>query len=302
MDAFAAAKRAAAAKGFKGTKVDDGTPPAWRRPGNIALVVLLLLIGLGITYYKTRPAPPPAYTKFPTDKVKAVEEAMDQIATGTDEAYLKVYSRLDPAAYDKSRDDEKGEYRQLFHVMNQYLAGEFGDDWNTIAKYEPDPAEPERVAVKVGLETLHARVGMVTPKEEIAKGAREHWALRAIEEFPVDQASGFQSKAAQMAIIEGVAGKGAVANLNTILGATGQNRHETLMQKKVRMLPILRNPRETVYRTILQTYPMRDDPVVRARLEAIQDDARYEAQAREAASGVLKNNLPEGVLEGAGVE
>jgi hypothetical protein len=105
-----------------------------------------------------------------------------------------------------------------------------------------------------------------------------------------------------MGVIRGVAGEGAVRNLETIIGASAKNIHETPMQKKVRMLPILRDPRETVGRTILQIYPIRDDPVVHARLEEIKDDTRYDLPTRDLVARTLKNDISEEELVGAGVQ
>lgn len=302
MDAFDAARKAAAAKGFSGTKVMDSRGPAWRRPGTIALVVLLLLIGAGVYWYVTRPAPPPAWKKYATTKEEAVKQHLEWISTGQDDDYLKAYAMLDPAVYDKSSDDEKGEYRQLYHTIYKYLTGEFGDHWVQNIKLTPDPQQPDRVEAKVDLETLHFRVAQMTPKQELDKGEQEHWAVDGIEEFSIAEAKGFQSTAAQMGVIRGVAGEGAVRNLETIIGASAKNNHETAMQKKVRMLPILRDPRETVGRTILQIYPLRDDPVVHARLEEIKDDTRYDLPTRDLVARTLKNDISEEELVGAGVQ
>jgi hypothetical protein len=301
MDAFEAARRAAEAKGFKGTRVEDDRPPIYRRPGPIAAILLLLLIGVGVAYYGTRPIPPPAWTFYPRSREAAAREIMELIASGNDEQYSRAYARLDPTVRNPEDREERGQYRQIFHVIHQYSTGEFGDNWIATAKFAQDPANPEIVTVKVGAETLKVQTGLVTPPDAMDRGQPEHFAVRGIDDFGIAYAPGFQTTAARTNLIDAVVGPGSAQDLRTILGATRQNRHETPMQTKVRMLPILRNPRETNYRTVLQTYPVREDPVMRARLEMIRDDTRYDNQVREGAEQVLKKNVPEGALEGAGV-
>lgn len=301
MDAFEAARRAAEARGFKGTRIQDNRPPIYLRPAPIAAILLLVLIGAGVAYYRTRPAPPPAWTLYPQSREAAAREIMELIASGEDEQYSRAYTRLDPAVRNPEDREERGQYRQIFHVIHRYLTGEFGDNWIATARFAQDPANPEVITVQVGAETLKLHTGLVTPREAMDRGEPEHFAVRGIDDFGIAYASGFQTTAARTNLIDAVVGPGSASDLRSIIGATRQNRHETPMQTKVRMLPILRNPRETNYRTILQTYPVREDPVMRARLEMIRDDTRYENQVREGADQVLKDKVPEGALEGAGV-
>ena len=85
-------------------------------------------------------------------------------------------------------------------------------------------------------------------------------------------------------------------NLQGILAAAGnggRNRYETRMQTKLRLLPNLRDPRAAFRRTVLETWVVRKDPVIRRRLEMIAGDSRYETATRDSAKAVLNDDVPE---------
>jgi hypothetical protein len=98
-----------------------------------------------------------------------------------------------------------------------------------------------------------------------------------------------------------VAGQGAIDNLQTIIGAR-ESQRLTPMQRKVKLLPIVRDPRTTTRQVIIRLWPVRQDPVVRARLEAIGNDDRYAPVMKQTAKAVLTETVPEEELIAVGVE
>ena len=78
-----------------------------------------------------------------------------------------------------------------------------------------------------------------------------------------------------------MAGQAAIDNLQTMIGAAGGSRRENPMQKKYRLLPILRNPREVSWQAVVQAWPIRKDPVIRNRMNQIISDDRYDPQVKK---------------------
>ena len=101
--------------------------------------------------------------------------------------------------------------------------------------------------------------------------------------------------------VRGMAGQGAVDNINLVIGASANNMHAAPMVKKVGILAVIRNPHTITWRSALQTYPFRADPVVRNRLKLILDDARYDTQVKEKAQEVLSDKVPDEEINALGL-
>jgi hypothetical protein len=186
--------------------------------------------------------------------------------------------------------------------MHNYLTAEFGSDWISRLNLQADKANPDIVTASIGPETLHIRTSLQTPADKLTD-KNHHYAVAAIDEFDVSEAAEMQKAAGITSVLGGVAGPGAVSNLQTILSsAGGANRRESPMQKKLRILPNLRDPRAAVRRTVLQAWPIRRDPVIRNRLQLMIDDGRYQPDVIQTAQQVLQENVPEEDLIAAGVE
>jgi hypothetical protein len=305
MEAFAAAKAAAQRRGVRKTSIEDDRPrSALLRPGPIIAILIILILGGTLAYFITSwtiKIRTPAWTRLPLTSEDCVKKFLADIATGQDGGYTAAYGLVAPSLKDPNNSDEPGQYRQLYHEMYKYLAGEFGEDWGRGVALTPDPGNPDNYIAHIGDETLHVNTSQQTPAEKLAS-AGQHFAITEIEEFPISQAAGFQQNEALMAVIGGYAGKGATNNLNTILGASPMNPRLTPMQRKVKLLPILRNPRTTVRLTIIQTWPIRSDPVVRTRLTNISTDERYPLEIQRTAKDVLDEKITEEERIAAGVE
>jgi len=300
MGAFARAKLAARQKGLGTTKIESDRVPYWKmvlRP----IVIVPAIIVCGLVLYFTRPTPPPAWESLPPTQMEAARQVLADISTGKDEGYDKAYALIAPSAKDSKDSDDIGKYRQLFHVMNNYLSSEFGSDWMTITTLEAEKGDADLIAAHIGPETLHLRAQQQTPAEKL-KERGSHYAIEGVDEFNIADAADLQKMAGITGVLRGEAGQGAVNNLQTILSAGGGNRHESPMHRKLRILPNLRNPRSVVRRTVLQAWPLRKDPVIRARLEQIATDGRYPVDVKDTAEQVLKNNVPDEDLIAAGVE
>jgi len=165
MAAFAAAKRAAQQRGIKEVEVEK---PRFRinvSPGVVSLGVFLAILVVGGVYL-FRPKPP-RYLAFPGTANDAAQALLTHINGGTDPEYLKAYDLIADSARDPKASDEKGDYTQVFHVMNKYLSAEFGNDWITQTKFAADPADPNVVVAKVAMETLRIHVQQQTPEAKM---------------------------------------------------------------------------------------------------------------------------------------
>ena len=241
MDTFKPARGSAPRKVYNDTENPVVPIPWYRSPGIITGAVLLLVIAGFITWRLTRPAPPPAWTRYPTTQDDLVTQMFTNIAVGDDPGYDKAYALLAPSAHDRENKDELGQYRQLYHEIFKYL-NNFDTNWAAGMKIEHDPTSESTMLVHVGPETLHVNTQLVTPPD-IVNDTNKHYGTVQIAEFNVGDASDMGSTEARKAIIGSVAGQGALNNLNTILGASGGRAHETPMQLKLRTIPLLHDPR-----------------------------------------------------------
>jgi hypothetical protein len=299
MPAFAAAKRAAQQKGLNSTQIISPSAPWWRtvlRP-NVLIPAILLILAL---YYFTRPAPPPPWAAFPPTRLDAAQKFLADIASGQDAGFDRAYALISPSVHDPQLDDEIGHYRQLFYVMYSYLSGEFGDDWGKNATLELDPKDPNVIIAHVDVETLHLRMVEQTPPAKLTP-TNHHWALAGVDEFDVHDSGKYLKMAGIKGVLRGEAGQGAVNNLESIIGAMGGGLHETHMQTKIRLLPLLHNPRTVNKYEVFQTWPVRKDPVIRRRLQAIVDDGRYNSEIQDIAKRVLNDSITDEELIAAHV-
>jgi hypothetical protein len=299
MDAFAAAKQAARKKGLQTTKVEEAGTPLWRRPIVIGGLAALLVAAF-IVSKLTGAGGPPAWTLYPSTKEGAVKQLFADIAVGDDPGYDKAYALIAPSSRNPDDSDEKGHYRQLYHEVYRYLSGEFGSDWLSTLQIEQDPTNSDLMIAHIGLETLHVPTVQETPADKLTDN-NHHYAITGISEFDISDAAGFQQTAGVLAIVGAEAGQGAVRNLTSVLGAAGASHHETPMQTKLRLLPIVRDPRVVSKYEIYQVWPIRKDPVVRHRLDAIMDDDRYPPELKEVAKEVLSDSVTDEELIAAHV-
>ncbi len=294
MSAFAAAKKAAQQRGFKTTAVETAETPAWRDPANLGravkIVCLLAFVGgigwLGYHFFGPKPA---RYLQFPATAQAAATEFMTHIAGG-DATYDKAYFLVADTVRDTKASDERGDYVQVFHLLNRYLAAEFGADWITWTQCVPDPANPDVIVATVALETLHIRTAQQTPADKMqSQGA--HYGILGIDEFDVQYAADMRQNALIRDILNGVAGSGAESNWDAVFGANAANRHLPKFMTKMIVLQSLRNPRSANWKAVIQTDPLRTDPVIQARLKAILTDERYDKDVRNAAKEVLDDKV-----------
>jgi hypothetical protein len=302
MRAFAAAKMAARRKGLATTEVEEASPPFYQALLRPVFILPLVICAAIVLFFVMRPAKADPWQRLPASQMDAAKEFLTHISKGTDDGYEKAYGLVAPSVKRPKDSEELGKYRQLYHVMNNYLATEFGKDWITLLNLQADPANNEFVLAKIGPETLHLRITQEVPPEKMKGDADRRYGVHNIEEFDIEDAAALQKAAGIMGIVRGVAGAGAENNLQTIMGARGGNRRESKMQTKLRILPNLRNPRAVVRMTVINAWPVRTDPVIRARLDQISKDGRYPNDVQQTARDVLADNISDEELIAAGVE
>jgi hypothetical protein len=303
MDSFAAAKRAARERGIKTTEVQSRRElPAFLRPATLVKTFIFLVVvgGIALLGYHFFGPKPPRYLTMPNTAEAAVQQLLTHISAGTDPEYLAAYALIADSARNPRADDEKGDYQQLFHAMNAYLSGEFGNGWAGNAKLAADPADASVVVATVGVETLRIHTAQQTPSEKMSAYG-PHYGVTSIDDFDVAYAAELRKTAVIEDIVGGIAGQGSLNDLRTVLGAGGPNPHDPKMIQKIGMLVVLRNPRTATARSTLQTYPLRADPVIRNRLSMVQNDARYDPHVMEIAKEILIDKVPEEELDAVGV-
>jgi hypothetical protein len=301
MDGYEAAKRAAQSRGFTGTKVQASRADIIRRAIRITTWVLVIagIVYGGWSIYAWL-HPPPRYLQYPNTAEGTVREFLNYVSAGDDKSLDKAYFLVADSVRDPKASDDRGDYRQIFDVMHNYLANEFGEDWLTQAKYAPDPADPDMFVLRVSMETLHIHVAQQTPPEK-EKEQGPHYGFIGVDEFSVNDGPDYRKMAGIEGVLRGVAGQGAVDMLDSVI-ASGANRwHGPRMVKKVGLLAVLRNPHNLNWKDVLQTYPLRDDPVVRARLTKITTDGRYDTTLQEKAKEVLDDKVTEEELISVGL-
>jgi hypothetical protein len=291
MAAFAAAKKAAQQRGIKGTQVENAGIPLWRNPAIIKFTFLLLVLaGIGYLGFHFFGPKPPRYLQFKPTAQEAVQEFLTLVNAG-DEAHFRAYNLVADSAR-SDLDDPGGTFRQVFHNVNEYLSAELLKDWMSKTQLSPDPKDPDVIVAKIDIETLHIHTVQVTPPDKLKKYG-PHYGIVGIGEVSVYDAAELQKMAIINDFVGGVAGRGAAENLTSVLSAGAANRHQPPFIKKMDLLTALRNPRSTNWRTVVQTNPLRTDPVIQARLQAIVDDERYDTNVRNVAKEVLEDKVTE---------
>jgi hypothetical protein len=299
MIAFAAAKEAARRRGVRKTEVEESAPPWWRQPMAITAMVVVALVASIIIWKVTRPLAPPWWTLFPTTQDDAVNQFMNGIAVGDDPGYDKSYALVAPSVKDPKDSDEQGKYRQLYHEMYKYLSI-FGSHWEGSMKIEQDPTNSDLMLVHVGPETLHVMTSLQTPADKLTD-ANHHYAIMGIGEYDISQAASQQQMEGIKGFLRGEAGDAAVRNVESVLGAEGAPRHETPMQAKMRLIPLLHDPRTTNKYEIYQTWPNRKDPAMRWQLDEMTKDQRYQPDFQQTAQEVLDDKVTDEELIAAHV-
>jgi hypothetical protein len=292
MRAFAAAKLAASRKGVRTTQVTTRDPNPFLQILRRPIVIGPLLILAAILFYMSLPAKPPAWTRLPATPSDSATQFLKDISTGQDAGYDAAYAMISKSVHDPDLDDEIGHYRQVFHVMYLYLSGEFGNNWGSTISVEPDKVDPDRIIAHCGLETLHLQLVEETPPDKL-NDSNHHFAIKYIEEFDVHDSDKYLQMAGIKGVLRGEAGQGAVNNLDSVLGAMGGSGHETKMQTKIRLLPKMHNPHSINKFEVFQTWPVRKDPVVINRLQAIVNDGRFDQDIQDAAKRVLDGTVTE---------
>ncbi len=301
MPGYAAAKKAAQQRGIKTTSVETRRAPLVSTGTIIKAAILLLVLG-GIAFaaYELLKPKPPRYLKFPATAENSSMQFLTHISKGEDKDYDQAYGMIADSVRNPKADDEIGDYRQVFHIMNLYLRNEFGNDWITKTQVAADPADPNLIIAHVSLETLHIRVANQTPTEH-QKDWGSHYAILGIDEFDIADAAKFKSNEGLFGAMRMLGAGGSVGQLKEILGSSGEPNNEPLMQKKLRLLPVVENPHIATWKSVVLLWNARKDPVVRARLEQITTDARYDPEIQRKADEVLKDKTSEEDRIAAGV-
>src|ERR1051325_9416031 len=125
MDAFAAAKRAAAQRGVRKTSVEGQAPPFYMQLLK-PIVIVPAIIVLAVIYFITKPGAAPPWTRFPTTPTGAAQALFADIEKDDAKAIEHAYSLLSPSVKDPKAEDEQGQYGQIFRTLDRYLAAEIG--------------------------------------------------------------------------------------------------------------------------------------------------------------------------------
>lgn len=290
--AYSAAMQAAQKRGIKKVAVETGPRTPWINP--VAAVkwgMLLLFVGvvvfLGYHWFGPKP---PRYLKFPDTAEKAATQLMKNI-NGDESAFDQAYFLVADSARSAQVDDDRGDYMQMFHILNAYLSSEFGSDWFTQTTFAPDPADPNLIIAKVSAETIHIHTAQQTPPDQLQKQG-SHFAITAIDELDLTYAPDLRRDAFVHDAFN-FAGKAATSDWEAIIGATASNRHYPPFIKKMLILQALRNPRSANWKAVVQADPFRTDPVIQARLQSICTDERYDVAVRNTAKEVIDDKVTE---------
>lgn len=280
----------------------DSGPPWWTSKAVIFGALLLVAAIVAVMFAGSQKKP--AWMNYPLGKDLAVSHFMNDIAGGQSEDLDHAYKLMAPDVIHPKNPDDEAAWQQLYVEINKYLTGEFGNDWPEHMTINPSEDDSDLMDVHVDVETLHVRVQLQTPTASLT-GANGRYAIVGVNEFDISEARAFQAREAQMGVIRGIAGDQAVKNLQNIIagaGNGGRNQHESRMQTKMRLLPNLRDPRSVYAQTVLQTWVVRKDPVIRRRLTMITQDGRYTPQVQQYAKQVLDNRVDEADLDAVSVD
>jgi hypothetical protein len=280
----------------------EAGPPWWTSKAVIFGALLLVAAILAVVFSGSQKKP--AWMNYPLGKEHAINTFMIDVANGQPADLDNAYKLMAPTVIHPNNADDQAAWEQLYVEINKYLTGEFGADWPSHMTVNPSPDDSDLMEVHVDVETLHVRLALQTPTSALT-GSNARYAIVGVNEFDISSAQAFQAREAQMGVIRGIAGAGAVKNLQGIIAAAGnggRNQHETRMQTKLRILPNLRDPRSVYPQTVLQAWVVRKDPVIRRRLTMITQDDRYTSQVQQYAKEVLDNRVHEVDLDAVSVD
>jgi hypothetical protein len=276
------------------------------------VVVLAIVIGViaGVIYHYTKPVAEP-WKAYPNDRTALVQKFFELIATDDPTEHDKAYALISATAKDPQANDERGAYRQLFHDMYAYFAGEFGPNWIATLQIQNvgNPGEPMQSIVTVGTDVLHLDIDpQLAPNQNMSTLAtmppeKLNYGVHDIQEFSLDDVG----KSMQMGIAKGLLrGYGAQGSINQLEGIAaaggGAPLHETPFEAKRRLLPIIRTGKDAaINRALYQLWPIRTDPTVQRRLQIILDDPNYPEDYKKIAKEVKDGTASDEELIAAGV-
>lgn len=290
-----AARRKAESLGRGKVKVSEAREIDWRslaKAGGIAAGVLVVMLGMyfGVKYMGGAYDKP--WLRYPTDPEQLVKEFMGYIETDKDKSFDKAYGLMSMSVRHDQESGERGRYRQLYHEVYKYLTEEFGPGWGATMSLVAEPGGGGGTLfyrVEVGAETLHVAVEPQGPEKGPAPSPARYGVMQ-IAEFPIEEAAEAQQMAGIGGVVGGIAGQAAKDNLQNVIGGLS-SRRLTPMQTKRQYLPLVRKanvPRMVV----LHLWPVRNDPVVRARLESMVKDQRYAPDVQKTAQEILNGTVP----------
>ena len=259
-----------------------------------AIAVALLVIG-GIYYLLsiTVLAKAQPWLAYPTAEEAAVRGYFAFIGTDQKPQHLKAYALVSQLQKDPKNDNESGNYLQFYHDIHRYFAAEFGDDWAAQLTLSATPGKAHDFAVQVGPaeahETIHVQLADQSPA-----GQPPRWGIAGIDELDIDSPTRMKSREGTYGAMRMLGAGGAVGALKGIAGTFGNFQHETPMETKMRLFPLVKDPRAAqIDFSVMQLWKVRNDPYARYRLGQIAGDGRYGDITRARAKAVLDGTLSE---------
>jgi hypothetical protein len=271
----------------------------------IILTPILLYAGYKIGRSLFTPAEP--WTFLPTDPEAAVTKYIKLVGNDGDAnnaSHKAAYALIASNNKNPNSETEPDRFLQYHHEVYTYFAELTGDKfWHDHATISLDPKRPDAYEIKIGPEIVHIAVVDEAP-EKARNAGKHHFAVTPILE--IDPNSEARRKAGQreasFGIVRGVAGEAGVESIKAI-AALGAPPRESPMDKKMRLLPRLTNPRAPdLDRDIISLWPIRTDPAVIYRLGQLITDDRYSETTRDRARKVLNGTLDEETRAAVGVD
>ena len=272
----------------------------------VGVLVVILVLSLAVYFIMWLFAKPLPWKALPTDQKAAVENYVNLV--GDDEAagdasHKKAYTLIAASSKDPDDKNEPDLFLGYHHDVYRYLWSITGDPkWQESAKIEPDAKQANTFVVTVGPEVMHVQVVDESPVDVGARG-EHHWAVTPFLEID-PRSPGRTGSGPNEAAVGGLRMLGAGGSERTIRGIIGMGgrAHESVMDKKMKILPLLNQPRSgDLDRMVILLWSIRTDPTVKWRLEEISKDERYEPSVRLRAKQVLDGSLSEEDRAAAGV-
>lgn len=312
-DPTAGANRQAAARA-RSFRVDDDTEPSLivrlRKPLIWSGIILVLCGGIYWAYSKATAHTNAAYKKFPHNRTKLVRDFFTYVSTDTNSEFRKAYDLISLTRRRPHKSNRQGHFWQRFHVLDQYLASQFGPQWvqrlRIVKKHVAGAkGSPTRYVVHVDTEVFHMRIAAQVPRgAKTPPTTGRRYGIIGMREFALSGGAKSQTLGLVNAYVGGFYGAtGSAAQINGLHAAFGgSDANETPWQIKHRLLPIVVDPRATaLQQCIYQLWPVRNDPTVRRALLKIMHDRRYSTHIRHVATAVYTGRAHEADLVGNGV-